>query len=117
MGAGEIHSARNNASGARAPLGQVQLKKSRSPSKKQEEESSNALAEEWGIQDPKVLAMMMKRSKKIKAGAGASGQSNKQRTATSSSFGGKPKIARVASKSSTKKVVPAWAKGSEGQVE
>ena len=57
MGAGEIHSACNNASGARVPLGQVQLQKSRSPSKKQEEESSNALAEEWGIQDPKVLAM------------------------------------------------------------
>ena len=71
----------------------------------------DAMANEWGISDPKVVSMMMKRSKMIKAGAGASGQSAKQRAIPSSSFGGKPKTTKSTKKSSKSK--PAWAKQAE----
>ena len=67
------------------------------------------ISKEWGINDPKVLAMMMKRSKKIKAGAGTSGASARQRAIPSSSFGGKPKMSKP-KPSNKKNDRPAWAK-------
>ena len=73
---------------------------------------SHLIAQEWGISDPKVLAMMVKRSKSIKSGASSAGSGSTKRVmGVSGSFGGKPKIIRGTNKTQGRKgVTPAWAK-------
>jgi hypothetical protein len=74
---------------------------------------ANLIAQEWGIRDPKVLAMMVQRSKKIKKGAGGStGMAARAQVGTGTgSFGGKPKIVRGSNKNLGRKGnPPAWAK-------
>ena len=79
------------------------------------------MAQEWGIRDPKVLALMVKRSKQLKTG-GTSGRSLKSATPSASgmaarsmkssgAFGGKPKSVKGNNKTAGRKgVPPAWAR-------
>ena len=99
---GETQSVRSGASGA---------------SKKA---SSSLMAQEWGISDPKVLAMIQKRSQRLQLGASstntstktASGQAARARGGGSGAFGGKPsKPTRGNNKTKGRKgAPPAWAK-------
>jgi len=103
----------------------------------------DSLAQEWGISDPKVLAAMMKRNQRMKGFASAketraqakdplarlerfrktahrsgnSGHSTVGNTATSGSFGGKPKTVRTGAGNGKQQrrhmSVPAWMVGSE----
>jgi len=80
---------------------------------KKSTDAANLIAQEWGISDPKVLAMMVKRSKTIKNGAPASGGGGggTRSSAGTGSFGGKPKVIRGSNKSIGRKgTMPAWAK-------
>ena len=95
----------------------------------QQQQQAEQLAQDWGIKDPKVLALMVKRSRKMQssqgdasaAGAGASvrggvkgaasGMSAKVKTGGSGSFGGKPKTQRGNNRTTGRRgVPPAWAK-------
>ena len=85
------------------------------------QQQADQLAQEWGIKDPKVLALMVKRSKQLKKG-GSSGRSLKGATPSASgmaahsikssgTFGGKPKSVKGNNKTAGRKgVPPAWAK-------
>ena len=75
---------------------------------------ANLIAQEWGISDPKVLAMMVKRSKTIKSGATPAGGGGTRATGTGS-FGGKPKVIRGGGHKGRKGAAPAWARAGTGE--
>ena len=109
----------NKPGGLHVPAGAAY---SRKPHQQQDQ-----LAQEWGIKDPKVLAMMVKRSRKLQqsqagsasmrgstrsggGGTGASGMSAKVKAGGTGSFGGKPKTTKGTNKTAGRKgVPPAWA--------
>ena len=102
-----------------APSPDQARERGRNSVKKQQQ--ADQLAQEWGISDPKVLALMVKRSKQLKTG-GTSGRSIKGATPSASglaarsmkssgAFGGKPKTTRGNNKTAGRKgKAPAWSR-------
>jgi hypothetical protein len=82
------------------------------------------MASEWGISDPKVMAMMMKRNNRLQGlpasagldaqgGSGSAGTSKRKPvTVVSGSFGGSKKTTKSTKKG--QKMPPAWALGPSG---
>lgn len=105
-------------SGAPSPN---QAREQRGGDNVRKQQQADQMAQEWGIRDPKVLALMVKRSKQLKTG-GTSGRSLKGATPSASgmaarsmkssgAFGGKPKSVKGNNKTAGRKgVPPAWAR-------
>ena len=102
--------------------GSASFNKPAGQSRKQHQQQEQ-LAQEWGIKDPRVLALMVKRSRKLQQSQGgggtnstrssakvASGMSAKVKSGGSGSFGGKPKTMKGTNRTGGRKgVPPAWA--------